>query len=61
MNEQNDDTNAVTGVGSRVKVTVPGPDGGRVACTGVVVDPSRYFRRAQIVSASSGLRVRNRS
>lgn len=38
MNEKNGETDAVTGVGSRVKVTVPGPDGGGVAYTGVVVE-----------------------
>lgn len=38
MNEKNGRTNSATGVGSRVKVTVPGPDGGRVACTGVVIE-----------------------
>ncbi|KJF19364.1 hypothetical protein [Rhodococcus sp. AD45] len=38
MNEQNGETNAVTGVGSRVKVTVPGPGSGGVAYTGVVIE-----------------------
>ncbi|WP_092808367.1 hypothetical protein [Rhodococcus globerulus] len=37
MNEQNGETNAVTGVGSRVKVTVPGGSGGG-AYTGVVIE-----------------------
>ncbi len=38
MNEQNGRTNSATGVGSRVKVTVPGPDSGGVAYTGVVIE-----------------------
>nr|WP_218680799.1 hypothetical protein [Rhodococcus qingshengii] len=38
MNEQNGETNAVTGVGSRVKVTVPGPGSGGGAYTGVVIE-----------------------
>ncbi|MDV6271746.1 hypothetical protein [Rhodococcus globerulus] len=38
MNEQNSGSNFGTGVGSRVKVTVPGPDSGGVAYIGVVVE-----------------------
>ena len=38
MNEMNGRTNAATSVGSRVKVTVPGPSSGGVACTGVVIE-----------------------
>jgi hypothetical protein len=38
MNEQNDDTNAATGFGSRVTVTASGPDGGGVAYAGVVIE-----------------------
>ncbi|AKE01260.1 hypothetical protein XU06_30110 (plasmid) [Rhodococcus erythropolis] len=40
MNEKNGETDAVTGVGSRVTVTAPGPGigSGSVACTGVVIE-----------------------
>ena len=38
MNEKDGETNAATSVGSRVKVTVPDPDSGSVACTGVVIE-----------------------
>ena len=38
MNKQNDETNAATGVGSRVTVTVPGSGSGGAAYTGVVIE-----------------------
>ncbi|WP_209448938.1 hypothetical protein [Rhodococcus qingshengii] len=38
MNEKNGRTNSATGVGSRVKVTVPGPGSGGTAYTGVVIE-----------------------
>ena len=38
MDEKNGRTNRATGVGSRVKVTVPGPDSTGLAYTGVVIE-----------------------
>lgn len=38
MNKQNDKSNSAMAVGSRVKVTVPGPGSGAVAYTGVVIE-----------------------
>lgn len=53
---QNDDTNAVTGVGSRAKVTVPGPDSGGVASTGVVIEG--YANMSSIRSRCGGIEPR---
>ena len=46
----------IVGHPTRLHIAVP-----RYVCVNPDCDPSRGFRRAQIVSASSGLRVRSRS